>query len=1133
MKRLSLFLLVAALGFSRDFVTGQAARAVIGQVNFTAQIAGASNTLVGGVSGLAYANGTLIVADSNHVGASPQNNRVLLFQNLNSTLPDPTAQLVETTTCPICGGIAGAVLGQPDFTTSDIALTQTGMRTPTAVATDGRVLAVADTDNNRVLIWNSMPVYNGQPPDVVVGQPDFVSAGVSSTTANAKFLRGPQGVWIQNGKLFVADTGHDRVLIWNSIPAANGQAADMVLGQPNLTAYSPTNGSTTPAVTAQSMFSPVSVTSDGQRLYVTDLGNNRVLIWNSIPTANGQAADVAIGQPDMVSGAPDNVGTSSPLCVTNASTVSITLATNANPVVFTAINHGLISGQNITISGATGGWSSVNGTWPVTVIDANTFSIPIDSTNFGSLSGTLVFTAYPAMCASTLSFPRFALSDGVRLYIADGGNDRVLVYNSIPTVTGTLADVVLGQTSFTADTVTDNVNTFEPGDLSVVANSDTMRTPMSLAWDGTNLFVSDPFDRRVMVFTPGDFTTASGVRNAASVDVFATGTVELGGTITANDTLTLTINSVNYTYTVTSTDTLATITTALAKQINNANSGAGDAYVLATSETITNGQAVTIDITAATNANPVAFTAADHGLVTGQSVSISGATDNWTPVNGTFFVTVIDANTFSIPVDSSNFGALSGTLTAAAFLTVDEVLLTSRVPGVAGNNTTLVTTVSTNATETLTVSGGTLENGGNAAAIAPGTVVSIFGTNLADQTASAPDSQNVPTDLGGVELYFDGIRSPLMLVSPTQINSQVPWEVLDRSSLSAYIRVQRADGTIQFSNAFGVPIVPQNPGIYTQQGGAYPLPGIVLHASSNATGSILVTGATATGDIATVTIEDRVYNFTVPGTTITAATNANPIVFTAANHGLTNNESVNITGATGNWTPIDGTFYVTVIDANTFSIPLDSTAFGPLTGTVAVTAATLDNIRDGLIAAMSTDPKVNAFAGGQFDFIRLQAKVPGPLGDGIPFSGTSISAANGVASVTLSTTATALCCANVAGAQVNSANPAVAGETIVVYASGMGLVGPAAAVDAIAEGAGIPYSGPAFNTVASSVSSLAEGVTANVLFAGLVPGHVGLYQVVLELNSSMPSNPYTQLTIAQDIFVSNIVTLPIVAPQLQ
>jgi uncharacterized protein (TIGR03437 family) len=62
------------------------------------------------------------------------------------------------------------------------------------------------------------------------------------------------------------------------------------------------------------------------------------------------------------------------------------------------------------------------------------------------------------------------------------------------------------------------------------------------------------------------------------------------------------------------------------------------------------------------------------------------------------------------------------------------------------------------------------------------------------------------------------------------------------------------------------------------------------------------------------------------------------------------------------------------------------------------------------------------------------------------------------------------------------------------------------------------------------VSSLAGGRTANVLFSNLEPGTVGLYRVVLELNSDIPSNPETQLTIAQEAEVSNIVRIPVRNP---
>ena len=53
----------------------------------------------------------------------------------------------------------------------------------------------------------------------------------------AKSMRGPQGVWIQNGRLYVADTQNNRVLIYNQIPTANGASADVVLGQPDFTTF--------------------------------------------------------------------------------------------------------------------------------------------------------------------------------------------------------------------------------------------------------------------------------------------------------------------------------------------------------------------------------------------------------------------------------------------------------------------------------------------------------------------------------------------------------------------------------------------------------------------------------------------------------------------------------------------------------------------------------------------------------------------------------------------------------------------------------------------------------------------------------------------------------------------------------
>src|SRR5262249_10591943 len=166
MKGISVFLLGAAVVFAQTtktgFTEGQAARLVIGQPTFTSQDSNSSDTIIGAASGLAFAGDTLFVADSNRVGATPSNHRVLMFQNISGMLPNPAAQLTYDRKCPVCLGQASIVLGQPDFTTAteNIPASRTNLRLPTAVASDGVHLVVADTNHNRVLIWNRIPTSN-------------------------------------------------------------------------------------------------------------------------------------------------------------------------------------------------------------------------------------------------------------------------------------------------------------------------------------------------------------------------------------------------------------------------------------------------------------------------------------------------------------------------------------------------------------------------------------------------------------------------------------------------------------------------------------------------------------------------------------------------------------------------------------------------------------------------------------------------------------------------------------------------------------------------------------------------------------------------------------------------------------
>src|SRR5262249_18596066 len=94
------------------------------------------------------------------------------------------------------------------------------------------------------------------------------------------------------------------------------------------------------------------------------------------------------------------------------------------------------------------------------------------------------------------------------------------------------------------------------------------------------------------------------------------------------------------------------------------------------------------------------------------------------------------------------------------------------------------------------------------------------------------------------------------------------------------------------------------------------------------------------------------------------------------------------------------------------------------------------------------------------------------------------------------------------------------------FATGLGLIfGPDG--NLIGPATGVPYNGPVPNSANELVSSTADKKTANVISAGLEPGGVGLYRVVLELNPDLQPGSTAQLTISQDIYTSNIVTIPI------
>ncbi len=97
------------------------------------------------------------------------------------------------------------------------------------------------------------------------------------------------------------------------------------------------------------------------------------------------------------------------------------------------------------------------------------------------------------------------------------------------------------------------------------------------------------------------------------------------------------------------------------------------------------------------------------------------------------------------------------------------------------------------------------------AAIAPGSLVSIFGSNLAASMALS-DSQPLSTKLGGVSVTIAGIAAPVQFVSPNQVNVQAPWGIPVSDSSGPAQVVVSTDG--QGSATSTVTVASSAPSLY-------------------------------------------------------------------------------------------------------------------------------------------------------------------------------------------------------------------------------------------------------------------------------------------------------------------------------
>jgi hypothetical protein len=340
--------------------------------------------------------------------------------------------------------------------------TESQMYAPRGVFLNEDWLAVADSGNHRILLWRGLPERDGQAADVVLCQPDFVTEGPSAHGRGPENgLHLPTGVAIHDGRLLVADAWHHRILVWEEVPELSDTPPDYALGQPDLASIEPNQGAETRGNT---LYWPYGFGFAGDWFYIADTGNRRVLGWRGFPHPD-QMPHLILGQADEFCKDENRGG---PVSAGSFRWPHAIVGDRETLYVADAGNHRVL------------GWDGL----PTEDRDAD---LVLGQKDFSSA----LEWPYTAQGAAALRFPYSLALQDERLVVADTANNRLLVWEDLPRAgAGIAADSVVGQVDFQGN----GENRWK------AVTGDTLCWPYGLALFEKTLAVADSGNNRVTLW---------------------------------------------------------------------------------------------------------------------------------------------------------------------------------------------------------------------------------------------------------------------------------------------------------------------------------------------------------------------------------------------------------------------------------------------------------------------------------------------------------------------------------------------------------------------------------------------------------------------------------------------------------
>ena len=347
---------------------------------------------------------------------------------------------------------------------------------PNGLATNGTNLIVCDRFNNRVLVWNTAPTAWNTTPDLVLGQTSFSSNNPGTSKSEMNWPGNASAS--SSGKLAVADTYNNRILIWNSFPTSNGQTADLSIHLPTIWASMGSPGSRWEW--------PWGVWTDGTKLAVTATQGSRILFWNSFPTSDNQNPDFTISHSHF--GTPRNISTdgstyfavgdhNAKVSGDEAGTFFWNTYPSYTDQPYSFYRTGWIKGTKLPDGKFIAGGDFYIYTW---------YTVPTTA------SYNPDYTAHPAQYSNGDGPDAIYVSATNKIYVNNYNGNNVYVYSSHPAPGSPYPDFAISVSSYT---------------LNSLNSMGYMQNPV-LATDGTRLIIASDFDYKFYIYN--SFPTSSG-----------------------------------------------------------------------------------------------------------------------------------------------------------------------------------------------------------------------------------------------------------------------------------------------------------------------------------------------------------------------------------------------------------------------------------------------------------------------------------------------------------------------------------------------------------------------------------------------------------------------------------------------